>query len=88
MLFRSFIEPKGNEFIGDDGTFKTGKEGWKEMFLEQIAKKYGSDNIIKAENKKYSLVGLPFSNKDHNQKFGEAFNRMVLNNRGKGYSDL
>lgn len=80
LYYQVFIEPKGNEFIGDDGTFKTGKEGWKEIFLEQIAKKYGLDNVIKAENKKYSLVGLPFSNKDHNQKFGEAFNRMVLNN--------
>jgi len=69
LSYQVFIEPKGNEFIGDDGTFKTGKEGWKEIFLAQITDKYGFDNVIKAENPNYRLIGLPFSNKDHNANF-------------------
>ena len=73
LHYQIFIEPKGNEFIGDDGTFKTGKEGWKENFLEQISQKYGLKKIIKAENINYKLIGLPFFNKDHNSKFNEQY---------------
>jgi len=74
IYYQIFIEPKGNEFIGDDGSFKTGKEGWKEKFLEEISEKYGFEKVIKAENPNYLLVGLPFFNKDHNERFNNSYN--------------
>src|SRR6056297_1498082 len=78
LYYQIFIEPKGNEFIGDDGTFKTGKEGWKEQFLEEISEKYGFEKVIKAENPNYRIVGLPFFNKDHNSNFKKEY-EMVVN---------
>jgi len=75
---RDKIAPKiGNEFIGDDNTFKTGKEGWKEKFLNEILEKYGFDNIIKAENLKYRLIGLPFFNKDYNSNFKDEYEMLI-----------
>ena len=77
LYYQIFIEPKGNESLGDDNTFKSGKEGWKEDFLEQILEKYGPNKLIKAENKNYSLIGLPFFNKDHNNKFKEKYQDII-----------
>jgi len=77
LYYQIFIEPKGNEFIGDDKTFKTGKEGWKEKFLEEISEKYGFDKVIKAENLNYRLIGLPFFNKDHNSSFQNEYEKVV-----------
>lgn len=73
LYYQIFIEPKGNNFIGNDSTFRTGKEGWKEKFLEEISEKYGFEKIIKAENPNYRLVGLPFFNKDHNTNFKKEY---------------
>lgn len=78
LYYQIFIEPKGNEYIGDNGTFKTGKEGWKEKFLEEISEKYGFEKVIKAENPNYRLVGLPFFNKDHNSNFKNEY-KLVVN---------
>jgi len=78
LYYQIFIEPKGNEFIGEDNTFKTGKEGWKEQFLEEISEKYGFEKVIKAENPNYRLVGLPFFNKDHNSNFKNEY-EIILN---------
>ena len=77
LYYQVLIEPKGNEFIGEDNTFQTGKEGWKETFLEEISNKYGFDNIIKAENPKYRLIGLPFFNEDHNTSFKEEYETII-----------
>jgi len=77
LYYQIFIEPKGNGYIGDDGTFKTGKEGWKEQFLEEISEKYGFEKVIKAENPNYRLVGLPFFNKDHNSNFKNEYELVV-----------
>ena len=77
MQYQIFIEPKGNEFLGEDNAFKTGKEGWKETFLEQISIKYGLSEILKAENKKYKLIGLPFFNKDHNNAFKAKYQEIL-----------
>jgi type III restriction enzyme len=76
IYYQIFIEPKGNEFIGNDGTFQTGKEGWKEKFLEEITQKYGFENVIKAENLNYRLIGLPFFNANQNERFGEVYKRL------------
>lgn len=77
LQYQIFIEPKGNEYLGEDNTFKTGKEGWKETFLEQISTKYGNNEILKAENKKYTLIGLPFYNKDHNAAFEAKYQEIL-----------
>ena len=77
LYYQVFIEPKGNEFIGEDNTFQTGKEGWKETFLEEISNKYGFEKIIKAENPKYRLIGLPFFNEDHNSNFKEEYETVI-----------
>lgn len=75
--YQIFIEPKGNDYIGDDGTFRTGKEGWKENFLEEITARYGFTNIIKAEHPNYRLIGLPFFNKDNNENFKNSFDYII-----------
>jgi type III restriction enzyme len=76
ISYQIFIEPKGDQFIDIDGTFKNGKEGWKEEFLEEISKKYGMKQILKNESKSYRLIGLPFFNEKHNSDFEEEFNSL------------
>ncbi len=76
LYYQIFIEPKGNIFIGDDGTFKSGKEGWKEKFLEEISERYGFEKIIKAENFNYRLIGLPFFNADNKTTFESEFEKL------------
>ncbi len=77
LYYQVFIEPKGGQFIGDKGTFRSGKEGWKEEFLKQITEKYGFNNIIEAENPHYRLIGLPFFNKDHNNEFSSEYEKLI-----------
>jgi len=77
LYYQIFIEPKGNEFIGYDGTFKTGKEGWKEQFLEEITEKYGFKQVIRAENLNYRLIGLPFFNKNNNFNFKKEYELLI-----------
>lgn len=77
LFYQIFIEPKGNEFIGFDGTFKSGKEGWKEKFLEEITKKYGSENVIRAENPNYRLIGLPFFNSSMKNDLMKEINKYI-----------
>lgn len=72
LYYQIFIEPKGNIFIGADGTFKSGKEGWKEEFLEEITK-YGFNN---PEIIPYHIIGLPFFNKDHNKNFEDKYKKL------------
>jgi len=83
LYYQVFIEPKGNQYIGNDGEFKSGKDGWKEIFLEQITKKYGIKDILKSENSNYRLIGLPFFNMDHNNNFKESFEQKVILNKTK-----
>ncbi|MCF7859025.1 MAG: DEAD/DEAH box helicase family protein, partial [Candidatus Cloacimonetes bacterium] len=77
LYYQIFIEPKGNQYLGDDGTFRTGKESWKEQFLEEISKKYGLEKVIKAENPNYRLIGLPFFNYDYNTNFKKEYEHFV-----------
>lgn len=63
LYYQVFIEPKGSQFKADDAKdFKDGREGWKEKFMEDITNKYGSELILKSENKDYKLIGLPLYN--------------------------
>ena len=59
------------------GLLEKGKEGWKERFLMQISERYGLQKIIKAENTNYRLIGLPFFNKERNNKFEKEFNKII-----------
>jgi len=36
ITYQIFIEPKGSQFKGCDKTFETGKEAWKQKFLQKI----------------------------------------------------
>lgn len=78
LYYQIFIEPKGSQYLGHDGTFKTGKEDWKEIFLEDITKKYGLNKVIKSENPNYRLIGLPFFNKENSLSFENKFSENLL----------
>ena len=58
--------------------FELSKEGWKEEFLQQITEKYGNGALLKAENKDYKLIGLPFYNEKLKKDFEEALENKVL----------
>lgn len=83
LYYQIFIEPKGNAYKGFDGTFKSGKEGWKELFLEKISEKYGFNKILKTENKDYRLIGLPFYNSIDNDIFIKKFQELFIQNEKK-----
>ncbi len=85
--YQIFIEPKGKQYLGEkknngnkiERAFKYGKEGWKEKFLKEISKEFGDKNILKSENERYKLFGLPFFNNDdkYRNKFEEKFNDLI-----------
>ena len=78
FYYQIFIEPKGNQFKDKNDDFKEGSESWKEEFLKEISTKYGNGNIIKAENKKYKLIGLPFYNEKNEKDFEDGFSQNIL----------
>lgn len=78
LYYQIFVESKGGQFADKEGGFKESKEGWKEEFLQQIADKYGTGDLLKAESKKYSLIGLPLFNKKEEVKFEEVFTDQLL----------
>lgn len=78
LYYQVFIEPKGGQFTDKEGGFKNSKEGWKEEFLQQISDKYGNGTLLKAENKEYSLIGLPLFNKKEENTFAKIFNDKLL----------
>ena len=75
--YQLFIEPKGNTFIDDNNTFSNGKEGWKESFLEEITNRYGKDKVIAEQYEHYTVIGLPFFNKNRSSNFKESFVRQL-----------
>lgn len=61
IFYQIFIEPKGSQFLGYDGTFDTGKEGWKQDLFSEL----NSQNItckVFFDNSEYKIWGLPFYN--------------------------
>jgi type III restriction enzyme len=77
LQYQIFIEPKGNQFLDGNNTFEDGKEGWKESFLKKISTKYGLENIIRAENPNYRLIGLPFFNIKNNSEFEKEYSKLI-----------
>ncbi len=67
--YQIFIEPKGGHIEDNDR--------WKEDFLVEISRKHGLDTVIKAENKDYKLIGLPFFTKDNNSVFDNRFKELL-----------
>ncbi|MBL0327201.1 MAG: DEAD/DEAH box helicase family protein [Cytophagaceae bacterium] len=63
LYYQIFIEPKGDQFKDAQGNFFGSKEGWKEIFMQQISQKYGQEPYLKAENNDFILYGLPLYNK-------------------------
>jgi type III restriction enzyme len=79
-IYQIFIEPKGDQFKDNQGGFENSKEGWKQKFLLELEKKAQpqGDLIMKAENKEFKLVGLPFYNEKLKKDFEEALEAKVL----------
>lgn len=64
VFYQIFIEPKGNQFLGHDETFSTGKESWKEQLLKEI-KELKIEHTIFYDSSVYKIWGLPFYNESH-----------------------
>lgn len=72
LYYQVFIEPKGGDRISNDDS------KWKKEFLNQISKKYGSNKILKKENKDYVLFGLPLYNNQNDFDFKKAVNEYLV----------
>lgn len=66
ISWQIFIEPKGSQFLDDNGRFEHGKEGWKEKFLLEITERNESRTLV--DNDQYRIIGLPFYNNDKTDK--------------------
>ena len=72
--FQVFIEPKGEHLKGDDN------DGWKEKFLLEISKRYGTEKTFRNESENFVLYGLPFFNKNDSEmynKFVDSFGELL-----------
>lgn len=70
LTYQIFIEPKGNQFRGGDGTFEAGKEGWKQKFLRKIKENFKSKDLMKfIETNKYKVTGIRFYNEKEENYF-------------------
>jgi type III restriction enzyme len=74
FAYQVFIEPKGDQFLDDKGTFVNSGEGWKQDFLMDIAPEYK----LLIEDEKFKLIGLPFFNSGNinpelRKQFNDAF---------------
>jgi len=78
VFFQIFIEPKGSQFIGYDGTFSSGNESWKERFLSEIVE-LKIEHKIFFNDDLYRIWGLPFYNEaitlnDFDEKLNQLLN--------------
>ncbi|MEM3126989.1 MAG: type III deoxyribonuclease, partial [Candidatus Woesearchaeota archaeon] len=78
LTYQIFIEPKGPQFRGNDGTFATGTDGWKEKLLTEIKDMFESNDLIKfIETRKYKVIGVPFFNQTDENKFKEELLKTI-----------
>jgi len=63
LAYQLFIEPKGKHL--------TDKDRWKEDFLQEIKQEFGR-KILKLEESKYRLIGVPFYNNEDENAFRES----------------
>ena len=73
ITYQIFIEPKGSQFRGADGTFREGKEGWKEQFLKEIKENFRTEDLTGFEDGDFRLLGLRFYNNENRKEFEEDF---------------
>lgn len=62
LTYQLFIEPKGGHL--------TDKDRWKEVFLKEIKQEFGN-KVLKLEESKYRLIGVPFYNNEDENAFRE-----------------
>jgi len=62
LTYQLFIEPKGSHL--------SDKDRWKEVFLKEIKQEFGN-KVLKFEDKKYRLIGVPFYNLNDENDFRE-----------------
>lgn len=80
VTYQIFIEPKGPQFRGNDGTFASGKEGWKEKLLIEMQEMFESKDLTKfIETKKYRVVGVPFFNQSDENRFKDELLKTIQN---------
>lgn len=70
LTYQVFIEPKGNQFKDSNARFENSAEGWKQKFLLQIE---DQSEILELKFDEYSLIWLPFYNKELESEFEETF---------------
>ncbi len=63
LTYQLFIEPKGGHL--------TEKDRWKEVFLKEIKQEFGN-RVLKFEESKYRLIGVPFYNNEDENVFRES----------------
>ena len=74
LTYQIFAEPKGNHLKERDK--------WKESFLQQMTKKLKGEVFefkTQSKTKKYKLIGVPFYNKDNENKFKENLYKVLEN---------
>jgi len=69
ITYQIFIEPKGPQFKGNDGTFKTGKEAWKENFLQKIKDTAVIQDLTKYGDNEVNIIGVRFYNQENENEF-------------------
>jgi type III restriction enzyme len=70
LYYQVFIEPKAGYLLEHDA--------WKNDFLKEITDKYGEQNILKFNSKKYSLIGLPLFNNNYNEEFKIEYDKILI----------
>jgi len=68
LSYQLFIEPKG-KYLKD-------YEGWKKTFLQEITSEF-EGKILKFENRKYRLIGIPFYNNEDENRFKESLESVL-----------
>jgi type III restriction enzyme len=77
LAYQVFIEPKGDQFLDDQSTFKRSGEGWKQDFLLDMS----PEHKLVIEDENFKLVGLPFfnsgnTNSELRKQFNDAFKKL------------
>jgi type III restriction enzyme len=78
LAYQVFIEPKGDQFLDEDGSFIRSGEGWKQDFLLHIS----TEHKLVIEDENFKLVGLPFfnsgsTNSELRKQFNDSFKRLL-----------
>lgn len=70
LYYQVFIEPKGEHLKERDD--------WKDKFLKNITEKYGENDILEFESKKYRLIGLPLFNNNDKSAFATEYKKLWI----------